>query len=297
MKTILFMLAMSICATMTAAESETTAGRMISLRNKFIALKVPFEKNQFKRPLVLESQEASGKLTGDIYAVVDYPLKKVSAELNNADHWCDVLLLHLNTKYCRATTSANESTIVVGVGKKTQEELTRIAHIDFIYSAVASTPEYFQIKLRAVKGPMGTSDYLILLEGLDIANGKTFLHLTYAYSINFGARLAMFTYLKTKASDKVGFTITGKDARGQVSYVDGVRGLIERNTMRYHLAIDSYLAAATAVPTAPATAQLEYRLNKWFTATEQYPEQLHEMNKEEYLTMKRAENARQQSLR
>ena len=267
---------------------------MLNLRSKFVALKEPLEKNQFKRPLVLESQEVPSKLKGDIYAVVDYPLKKVSLELNNPDHWCDVLLLHINTKYCRAKPSPTGTIVVVNVGKKTQEELKRVAHIDFSYSAVAMSQEYFQIKLRAENGPMGTSDYTIVLEGLEIANGKSFLHLSYSYSMNFAARLAMLTYLKTIANDKMGFTVTGAGANGQVNYLGGVRGLIERNTMRYYLAIDSYLRAATTVP---ETAQLEYRLNNWFAATEQYPEQLHEMNKDEYLIMKRAENLRQQLLR
>lgn len=271
-----------------------TNPQMQNLRSKFVALKEPLEKNQFKRPLVLESQEVPSKLKGDIYTVVDYSLKKVSSELSNADHWCDILLLHINTKYCRAKTSPTGTVVVVNVGKKTQEELKRVAHVDFSYSAVAMTPEYFQIKLRAENGPMGTSDYTIVLEGLEIANGKSFLHLSYSYSMNFAARLAMLAYLKTIANDKMGFTVTGTGANGQLRYIGGVRGLIERNTMRYYLAIDSYLRATTAVA---ETAQLEYRLNNWFAATEQYPEQLHEMNKDEYLIMKRAENLRQQLLR
>lgn len=285
---------MSLSFIVPAIANETTASQILSLNNKFVAVKEPLEKNQFKRPLVLESQETSSKLKGDIYAVVDYPLKKVSLELNNPDHWCDILLLHINTKYCRATSSPTGTTIVVKVGKKTQEELTNVAHVDFAYSAVVITPEYFQIKLRAEDGPLGTSDYLIFLEGIELASGKTFLHLSYSYSMNFGARMGMLTYLKTIASDKLGFTVTGKGKNGQLKYLGGVRGLIERNTMRYYLAIDSYLAALTKTP---ETAQLEFRLNNWFAATEQYPEQLHEMNKEEYLIMKRAENARQQLLR
>ena len=294
MKSIFFILITSLCLGAPATAIETTASRMANLRSKFVALKEPLGKNQFKRPLVLESLETSNKLTGDIYAVVDFPFKKASVELNNPDHWCDILLLHINTKYCRANTSSSGNTIVVNIGKKTQEELKGVAQIDFVYSTVAKTPEYFQIKLRADEGPMGTSNYLILLEGLDIAGGKTFLHLTYSYVMNFGARMAMHTYLNTTASGKVGFTMTDNAANQKSSYLGGVRGLVERNTMRYFLAINSYLAS---VSTTPVAAQFEYRLNSWFAATEQYPEQLHEMNKDEYMVMKRAENLRQLSLR
>lgn len=40
--------------------------------------------------------------SGAIYVVTPYPFTEVSASLNNPDHWCDVMSLHINTKYCRA---------------------------------------------------------------------------------------------------------------------------------------------------------------------------------------------------
>ncbi|MCK7501517.1 MAG: hypothetical protein MZW92_74400 [Comamonadaceae bacterium] len=46
---------------------------------------------------------------------------------------------------------------------------------------------------------------------------------------------------------------------------------------------------------APAE-RLERRMQNWFTATESYPRQLHEMDRASYLAMKRAEVARQNSL-
>ena len=62
--------------------------------------------------------------------------------------------------------------------------------------------------------------------------------------------------------------------------------------MRYYLAIDAFLESTGAAP----AAQLERRLQTWFAATEQYPRQLHEVDRAEYLKMKRAESLRQQSL-
>ena len=44
-------------------------------------------------------------------------------------------------------------------------------------------------------------------------------------------------------------------------------------------------------------AQLEQRLQSWFRASERYPRQLHEMDREAYLVMKRAEHLRQQTER
>jgi hypothetical protein len=62
--------------------------------------------------------------------------------------------------------------------------------------------------------------------------------------------------------------------------------------MRYYLAIDAYLGALTA----PPAQQLQKRLQSWFTATEQYPRQLHEIERTAYIDMKLREHLRQQSL-
>jgi len=86
--------------------------------------------------------------------------------------------------------------------------------------------------------------------------------------------------------------VIGKQEDGKPIYIDGVRGVVERNTMRYYLAIDAFLGAASA----PPAARLEKRLQSWFNAVEQYPRQLHELDRAAYLEMKRAEHKRQQTL-
>jgi len=264
-----------------------------TLRAKYASLEAQLQQNQFKRPLVLDSVETPNRLKGDIYAIVDYPLSTVSSSLNNPVHWCDVMLLHINTKYCHAMVEPSGTTLRVNIGKKTPEKLPVTSRIEFDYSVPAATPEYFEIKLSAEDGPLGTSDYLIQLEAVALPNAKTFLHLTYSYGVNLASRLAMQTYLATIGRGKVGFTVIGKQEDGQPDYIDGVRGVVERNTMRYYLAIDSFLGAASA----PPAARLEKRLQSWFTAVEQYPRQLHEMDRGAYLEMKRAEHLRQQTAR
>jgi hypothetical protein len=270
------------------AESDPVA----TLRAKYASLGEQLRQNQFKRPLVLDSSETTNRLKGDIYAIVDYPFGAVSAGLISPDHWCDVMLLHINTKYCHAMVGPSGTTLRVNIGKKTPEELADAPRVEFNYNVAAATTEYFEIMLNAKDGPLGSSDYRILLEAVALPNAKTFLHLTYSYAMNFAGRMAMQTYLGTVGSGKVGFTMVGKRVDGQPDYVGGVRGLVERNTMRYYLAIDTFLGAASAAP----AAQLEKRLQSWFTAAERYPRQLHEMDRGEYLEMKRAEHLRQQTV-
>jgi hypothetical protein len=85
--------------------------------------------------------------------------------------------------------------------------------------------------------------------------------------------------------------VTGEPVNGQPAWIDGVRGVVERNTMRYYLAIDSYLANSQQ----PPAERYERSLQSWFTATEKYPRQLHELDRPAYLEMKRAEHVRQQT--
>lgn len=278
-----------ICATCFANPAPNKPDPAATLGTKYASLQAQLRHNQFGQPLVLNSDETPERLMGDIYAIVDYPFDAANASLNSPDHWCDVMLLHINSKYCHAVAGSSGTVLIIHIGKKTPEELADAPRIELDYNAVATTPGYFSVLLNAEHGPLGTSDFRIRLEAAALPNAKTFLHLTYSYATNFAARMAMQAYLGTIGSDKVGFTVTGKQADGQPAYIEDVRGLMERNTMRYYLAIDSFLGVASA-------KQFEKRLQRWFTATERYPRQLHEMDQGEYLEMKRAEYARQRTV-
>jgi hypothetical protein len=201
-----------------------------------------------------------------------------------------MLILHINTKYCHAGSDGSPSMLKVHVGKKTEQELADAYSLQFAYRLSAASPDYLAAQLQADKGPLGTSNYRIEFQAVPLPGGKTFMHMRYSYGYGVASRLAMQGYLATVGNGKVGFTQI-RQGPGTV-YVDGMRGAVERNTMRYYLAIEAYLASLDK----PAAQQLELRLAHWFDATEQYPRQLHEVDKESYLVMKRAEYQRQQTL-
>ncbi|SIT36771.1 conserved exported hypothetical protein [Paraburkholderia piptadeniae] len=281
---VLALLGLSLGA-LTWADDNATA-----LRDKYDALAPQLKSNAFHRPIHLDSEETQSTLKGDIYAVVDYPFELVNSALNDPQqgpaNWCEVLILHLNTKYCHAASGSNGAIISMNVGKKTEQELGDTYRVQFNYRSVATGPDYFQVELSAATGPLSTKDYRIVLEAADIGNGRTFLHLTYSYGFGTAGRIAMKAYLATIGSGKVGFT---KAPDGD--YIGGVRGLVERNTMRYYLAIDAYLASLAM----PADKRVARRFATWFDATEQYPRQLHELDRQEYLEMKKNEHRRQQT--
>jgi hypothetical protein len=117
------------------------------------------------------------------------------------------------------------------------------------------------------------------------------MRLSYSYTYGALGRMALQGYLATAGADKVGFSVTGRDASGAPIYIDGMRGVVERNAMRYYLAIDAYLASLSA----PADEQVDRRIQAWFNASERHARQLREMDKATYVAMKRQEYERQQT--
>jgi len=269
-----------LATSMPALAQQPPAGPAAALRAKLQALAPQLERNAFRRPLALESNEAADRLSGDVYALVDHPFARVSGALREPAAWCQVLMLHLNTKHCAV--KGGGATLAVAIGRKFDQPLSDAQTIAFAYTPGKADANYLNVRLSADTGPLSTRDYSIVFEATPADGGKTAIHLRYAYAYGTAARLAMKGYLATLGSDKVGFT-----PAGQGGYIGGVRGVVERNTMRYYLAIDSYLDA-------PAAGQLEQRLAAWFDATEQYARQLHEIEKSDYLAMKRHEFQRMQ---
>lgn len=261
-----------------------------ALLEKHAALAVQLTQNQYRRPLFLESSESANTVSGNAYAVLDSPFSTVSATFKSPSRWCEVLILHLNTKYCRASgADTSPSKMAVSIGTKNPQPLKAAFSLEFAYRVAAASPNYLAVQLNADKGPMSTSNYRLELQAVPLPEGKTFMYLRYSYGYGMAGRLAMQAYLATLGRGKVGFTQINPEKKSD--YVGGMRGTIERNTMRYYLAIEAYLASLSR----PPAQQLDARLQYWFDATEEYPQQLHELDRPSYLTMKKSEYRRQQT--
>jgi hypothetical protein len=247
--------------------------------------------NPFERPLVVESSDQDGRLKGEIFARLEQPFAVAAPRLKTMAEWCDVLILHLNVKSCLPSSVNSVDTLTLNIGRKFDQPLEDTYPFGFLYQVKSDQPNFLQVLLTAEEGPVGTGDYNIELQLVALDEQRSFLHLSYAYSYGLASKTSMNGYLATIGRDKVGFSITGNDSDGQPIYQDGVRGVIERNTMRYYLALEAYLGASTGTP----AEQQEQRLNDWYSATERYPRQLHEIERSEYLAMKHAEIRRQQT--
>ena len=286
-------LVLSAAAALPAPVDGVNIAPASTLRETHLALRAQLANNPFRQPLVVESTATPKTVKGDIFAVLPHAFGDVSGALSEAANWCDILILHLNTKYCKATPQPRATALLMKVGKKYDEPLADSFQINFVWRITDRQADYLRVLLTADEGPVGTHDYRIAVEAVALDDGTTFMHLSYTYGFGLMGKLAMMTYLATAGRSKVGFSTDDTGEGGQPRLVGGMRGVVERNTMRYHLAIESFLNARST--TGPA--QFEKRITDWFVASERYPQQLHEMSQAEYLAMKRRENTRQQSAR
>ncbi len=245
------------------------------------------------RPLMLESSLQAHRLRGQIHAVLPYSLAQLRAALVQPDHWCDMLMLNIKTIGCELSRQASGTRLGLHVGRTGAEELANGFRLDFAYRVQAADDNYLDMGLQADSGPSGTSDYEFRVEAIGLSDGQSFVHLSYAYSFNALAKLAMQTYLATLGQNKVGFTRDPDAPAGRDGFIGGLRALVERNAMRYFLAIDAYLQAQGAG--SPAALR-ERRLQYWFDAAEKFARQLHEVDRETYLAMKQAQFRRRQEL-
>jgi hypothetical protein len=262
-----------------------------TLKAKYGTIQDKLANNPFGRPLYLESAQTANDLRGDIYSLVEFPFGTVEQALQKVDHWCDIFILHLNVKGCSSTGGGAKGHLSLAVGRKFDQPVEDAYKLEFDYQLVTASPDYLQIQLSADEGPVSTKNYRIQLEAVPLDAKRSVIHMSYSYGYGFAGRMAMNAYLSTLGSAKVGFSFTERKPDGSPAYIGGVLGLVERNTMRYYLAIDSYLTAYNL----PPAEQPERRITTWYDATERYATQLHEMERNEYLDMKRSEIKRQKA--
>jgi hypothetical protein len=238
-------------------------------------------------PLQIQSAEFPKGISSEITAVVDHPFAATAAALKDPLHWCEILLLHLDTKDC--SLSGDGTTLRMGVVSHYDQPAATAFRVEFRLRVAEETPTFLQVRLDAPDGPVGTRNYRIVLEAIPVDGSHTSIRMSYSYSYGVLAKLAMAAYFATFGRGKVGFTVVGQDSDGQPRYVEGARAVSERNTVRYYLAVEAWLGAMSLAP----QARMEKSLRAWYAAIERYPRQLHEMDEDDYVAMKRREFARQ----
>ena len=267
--------------------TEASAG----LLARYVELSEQLESSAIQRGLYLESADDTRAPRGDAYAVINHPFATVAAAFATPANWCESLILHLNVQYCRAGTRNGLMQLSAALGKKTNQPLEDTHRIDLIDKVPLSNVDYMRTELSSEEGPLGTGNYLIVLELTALDEQRSFIHLRYSYTQGVLTRWATNVYFSTRGRNKVGFTWIHDDDPPHL--VRGIRGALERNTMRYYLAIDAYLQSLGS----PPSQRFELSLERWFTDTERFARQLREVEKDDYMDMKRGQYLRQRTER
>jgi len=259
-----------------------SAGEALTAR--YQALRPQLETNVYGVPIHIESAEDGELRRGEVYGVLTHSFPRLSEALRNPREWCEIALLHLNIKTCTHEKRDGADALTFYSGRKFYEPPEKAYVLRYAFRVDAARTDYLAVTLTAPSGPLGTSDYLIAFEAIPLGQA-TFVHFRYAYRPSLTSSFATGGYLATLGSGKVGFTVTGRDRQGRSEHIGGVRGIVERNAMRYYLAIQAYFETRDK-----SSAQ---RFERWFDLTERYPVQLHELEKPEYLQYKLQERRQQ----
>jgi hypothetical protein len=253
-----------------------------ALRARHAALRAQLADNPFGRSLHVESAASGGAHKGEIYAVLDKPYGRVAPALAGPASWCDILTLQVNVKRCDASAGIGGENLAAYITRKARDPLDGAHRVDFRFDAPSAGADYMRVSMSARSGPVGTRDYQIVLEAAPLDAGRTFVRMSYAYTLGTMARFAMDAYLAGAGRDKVGFSVVERLPDGRPVYVDGVRGVIERGAMRYYLAVEAYLDSLAA----PSGQRLEARLRNWNSATSRHPQLREQVGRDEYVAMK-----------
>ncbi len=266
-----------------AADAEPSDSERLVTKARTLAQR--WDRDPRQIPIHLEFEEARGRLRGAVYSIVEQPFGTVSEALGRPASWCEILPLHFNVKSCTYAKRTGDQPLTVYLGRKFYQEPDAARRLALSFQVLSADQDYFEINLRAKKGRVRTRNYVLSLSAVPLAAERTFVHLGYSHDVGLTTRIAMYGYLHTLGRGKVGFSVVGRSSDGRPIHVGGLQGVIERNAMRYHLAVKAYLE--TLEVSEPQ--RFDRRIERWFELTGGYREQLFEIGRDEYLRSKRRE--------
>lgn len=255
-----------------------------ALRQRYEAASAALAKNDFGRPIVLESSDKDRRVRGEVLARLDQPLPALRAALEDPQRWCEIMLLTPSITQCVAQ-PGSPAQLQVRLGRRFDQAPKDGVKAQFAFHPrPSSNDHYSHVELTADKGPLGTTDYRIEVEAMALDDKRSVLRMAYSYAYGLKASLATKAYLATKGGDKVGFThVDG--ANDKSALIGGMRGSVERNAMRYYLAIEAHVAESRDRET-PAQ-RLNASLDHWLEAIAKYPRQIAESDPDAYRRVKR----------
>ena len=246
------------------------------------------QRSPFGVSLRIESEERNDQVTAEVHAIFEHPFDTVKAALSSPASWCEIAPLNVTVKACTHQIQGQETLLTLYIGRKQYQRPQEAASQPYQFMVQGAEPGTLSVYMSALKGLFGTTAHRFQLEAAGV-EGRTVIAMHTSYVQGAAAKLATAIYLATAGRNKVGFSREGAAPGGPPEYVKGLRGMVERNIMRYYLALEAFLDTQTV----PAPHRFEARINMAYELMERYPLQLHDLEKAEYLDAKRREREHQ----
>jgi len=256
-----------------------------NLQNKYNEIEKQLFEHSSGLPIYIESFDEHNTLSGDIYSIISHPFSRISGVLVEPKNWCDISLLHLNIKACIFKKDENIQKITFYSGRKFYQPPEDAFVLEYQFQVIENQSNYLKILFTADTGPIDTSDYRMELEAMPVRGKKTFFRFSYTYRYGLATQAAMEAYFATLGRNKIGFSIINQDKDNNSVYIDGTRGAIERNSIRYYFAILAYMDTLRF----PEKNRFEQRIQLWYSLTDRYKNQLFELPREDYISCKKLE--------
>ncbi|MCW8922676.1 MAG: hypothetical protein OQK69_03460, partial [Gammaproteobacteria bacterium] len=153
----------------------------------------------------LTSSEQEDLLSAEVHSIVSTPFIQVATALAQARNWCQVMPLHFNIKACTYEKRDTGDVLTVYSGRKIYESPEDSYQMSYRFEVIRQDNKQLSLRLHAAHGPVGTSDYLIELDAVPVAEG-TMLQIHSAYRPSWLSSMLTSAYLSTVGSGKTGFS-------------------------------------------------------------------------------------------
>ena len=223
-------------------------------------------------PIAVQSELDGDLARVAVSARIPVAFTELQTFYRNDDAWCQGFFANVYVKACYKNGK------LLRIFYDNNDEYQDLGDaFQFDYQVVEQTlnNQHLYISLRADSGPLGSEDYRLSIEAEAQSDSHTVLRLVYQSRYGFIARSALFVYLKTLGRDKIGFS---RDQQAQP--VAGVRGILERNAMRYLLALCAYFSNQNAVKPLANT------LKNWHDYATVFSQELQEIDWSDYQKLK-----------
>ncbi len=276
-----------LSAQVSADDASAPADRLTGIYYAMRAGQLPMLPGQ---PVYVHSEVDKKRLKADVYSIVHYRLANLARTLSHPRNWCRFVTLHLNVKAC-TWRSTPDPVLRIYVGRKFYQPPEDATRMDYRFQVVAHDQRRLVVLLTAERGELSTRDHRVRLEAERMNDSDVLLHFSVSYRQSLASRMATRAYLSTLGRSKMGFSRQTDGSTGD-DYVGGMRGIVERNAMRYFLALVVYMDSLGQ--NGPQVQSR--RIREWFDLTQRYATQLHEVDRTDYLIDKRREFANQRKL-